>query len=98
MVVRHLINTHEPFVPRPRHEIHIPQSVPPTLASSVQPNEQPQPQPGTVSSTQENQPAQTQATAFQNSIPTAQVDHQPYQTRSGRTVRPPTRFKDYSKH
>ena len=98
---RHLINTRETFVPRPRHEIHIPQSAPPTLPLSVQPHEQPheqpQPQPSTVSSTQENQPAQTQATAFQNSMPTTQVDHQPYRTRSEGTVRPPSRFKDIKK-
>ena len=80
-------------MPRPRHDIHIPQPVPPTLPSSAQPHEQPQLQPGTVTSIQENQPAQTQATTFQNSMPTTQVDHQPYQTRSGRTVRLPTRFK-----
>ena len=86
-------------MPRPRHEIHIPQSVPPTLPSSAQPHEQcHKPQPSTVTSTQENQPAQTQATTFQNSMPTTQADHQPYRTRSGRTVRPPTRFKDYSEH
>ena len=86
---RHLVNTRELFVPRLRHEIHIPQSVPPTLPSSAQPHEQPhkqsQPQPSTVSSTQENQPAQSQATAFQNSMATTQTDHQPYRTRSGRT-------------
>ena len=96
---RHLIYTREPFVPRPRHEIHIPQSVPPTLPSSAQPHEQCyKPQPSTVTSTQENQPAQTQATTLQNSMPTTQADIQPYRTRSGRTVRPPTQFKDYSEH
>ena len=38
---RHLMNTREPFVPRPRHEIYIPQSVPPTLPSSAHPMNNP---------------------------------------------------------
>ena len=95
---RHLINTVEPFVPRPRHGIHSPRPVPPTFPSSAQPQEKPQPQPDTVTSTQENQPVQARPTTFQNSMPTTQVDHQPYRTKSGRTVRPPTRFKNYLIH
>ena len=73
------------------HNQFLPQSVPPTLPSSAQPHEQCyKPQPSTVTSAQENQPAQTQATTLQNYMPTTQADIQPYRTRSERTVRPPT--------
>ena len=97
---RHLIHTREPFVPRPRHEIHIfhNQFLPRCLRQHNPMNNA-----TNLSLVQLHQPKminqlKLKLQNYRILCLLQQADIQPYRTRSGRTVRPPTRFKDYSEH